>query len=283
MHLQSQFFKLLFAASLSTIVLFGLLKQNSTHTIIATTTISTTLKPNDTKFNAFIITASCNSRRFNATKSNLEDHFPNFFRIHCFLTIPLNDSRIHTSNVRYWKLLSSNLLTFIQLWMYVIPGYSKDNPYQWSFVFEDDVNFLNASRFYLPNYLNILQELMNNRQIRYDDGFFYLGICGPEYFNRTPPIFVKNTNESLICKKGYGYCLHATAITAKRSRLFWTEIASYRPISAELSLDHQLRQYSIRSQKDFYILGSNFEFPPLEEHYGIAYQDRGRFISTVIE
>ena len=281
MHLKSKYFKLSLIIFLSIILPWRIFNR----TPIPQSTSTTTIPPeaNDTKLNAFIITSACNSRRFNATKGNLEDAFPNLFRIHCFLTIPLNDSRIHTSNLRTWKQLSSNLLAFVQLWTYIIPSYSKGNPHQWSFIFEDDVNVLNASRFFLPNYIEALHQLMTHPQIKYHDGFFYLGACGPEYLNKTPIITIKNTNETLVSKKGYAFCLHASAITAKRSRLFWTDISSYRPGSSDLSLDLQLRDYSIRSGNHFYILGSNFEFPPLEEHYGIAYQDRGRFISTVSE
>lgn len=282
MHLKSKYLKVALIIFLSIFLPWKIFHRT---TIVQTTSTTTTvtLKSNDTRLNAFILAAACDSRRFNATKENIEDAFPKLFRIHCFRTIPLNDSRVHTAKLRSWKQLSTNLLAFVQLWTYVIPSYSKGNPHQWSFIFEDDVNFLNASRFFLPNYIEALHQLMDHPQIKYHDGFFYLGTCGPEYLNKTPIITVKNTNGTLLCKKGYAFCLHASAITPKRSRLFWSDIASYRPGNSDLSLDHQLRSYSIRSGNHFYILGSNFEFPPLEEHYGIAYQDRGRFISTVSE
>ena len=122
---------------------------------------------------------------------------------------------------------------------------------------------------------------MNNRQIQYNDGFLYLGICGPVYSKIHQPILIKSTNDGLLSRKGYGYCLHASAITAKRSKLLWTEISTYRPSSGELSLDFQLRLFCRRSNTNFYTLGTNLEYPPGTGHYGIAYQDRGRFESTV--
>ncbi len=231
-----------------------------------------------TKINAFIITVDCNSLRYNVTRENIERVFPNFFEFRCFLMIPLNDSRIHTSEVILWKKFSSNLLSFIDLWTYEIPKYSENNEFQWSFIFEDDVNFNDPSKVGLRNYITSLQEFMNNPDVQIKDGFFYLGICGPKYLNDTELL---NTNKSLISQRSYGYCLHATGITIKRARSFWGEIASYRPNSPDLALDHQLREYSIRSKHYFYTFGSNFLYPPGTGHYGIAFQDRGRFSTTI--
>jgi hypothetical protein len=122
---------------------------------------------------------------------------------------------------------------------------------------------------------------MNNPEIQLKDGFLYLGICGPEYPNNSQPLMSKTTNSSIISRRGYGFCLHATGITARRSRLFWTEISSYRPSPGESSLDLHIREYSIRSKNYFYTLGANLHYPPGSGHYGIAFQDRDRFWSTI--
>jgi hypothetical protein len=176
-----------------------------------------------------------------------------------------------------WKKLSSNLLTFIELWTYEIPKYSKDNELSWTFIFEDDVNFNSPSKFYLRNYIASLEELIYNPGVQINDGFIYLGICRPSFLKNTEPFIARNTSDNLISRRGYGSCLHASGITAKRSKLFWTEISSYRPNSPDSSLDFQLREYSIRSKTYFYTLGANFDFHPLEAQSGIAYQDRNRF------
>ncbi|UJR32546.1 hypothetical protein I4U23_020008 [Adineta vaga] len=231
---------------------------------------------------AYIITADCNSARFNSTKDNIEHAFPNFFEIICFLSIPLNDSRIYSaSSAILFKKWSSNLLTFIDLWTYVIPTHSVGNELQWSFIFEDDVNFCKPSEVYLKNFISPLQEMMSHPGVQLKDGFFYLGICGPEYSNHTETIILKDTNSTLISKRNYGYCLHATAITAKRSLTFWSTIASYRPNANEKSLDYQLREFSMKSTNYFYTFGSNFHYPPGSGHFGVAFQDRGKFWSTV--
>jgi hypothetical protein len=133
----------------------------------------------------------------------------------------------------------------------------------------------------LPNFIRPLQELMYNPEIQIKDGFLFLGICGPTFDNDSPPLISKNTNNTLISQKGYGFCLHASGITAKRSRLFWTEISSYRPSSPKNALDFLFRQYCIRSKKYFYIFGTNFHYPPGTGHYGIAFQDRERFGSII--
>ena len=181
------------------------------------------------------------------------------------------------------KTVSSNLLAFVDLWTYVIPKESASDPYEWSFIFEDDVNFINPSKVALLSYNNALKELLYNPEIQRQDGFVYLGICGPSFLNDTKPIVAKvtaNVNQTLISRKGPGCCLHASCITAKRSLLFWTEISSYRP-NLDLSLDKQLNDYSIRSSTFFYTFGANLLYPPGTDHFGIAYQDRGRFSNTV--
>lgn len=236
---------------------------------------------NQTEVIAFIISADCRSLRYNTTKANLERAFPKFFTIRCFPCIPLNDSRIHTSNVLLWRKFSSNLLAFVDLWTNEIPRYSQHNEYQWSFIFEDDVNIGDPSFFSLPDFIAPLEELMYNREVREKDGFFYLGICGPNFINEAKFFITNGTNKSLSSQRGYGYCLHATAITAKRSRSLWGEIASYRPNPGDLALDSQFRTYCIRSRNSYYTFGSNIHYPPNTGHYGVVYQDRGRFPSTI--
>ena len=231
---------------------------------------------------AFIITAECISARFNATKENIQRVFPNFFTIHCYKNIPLNDSRIHPSPVLHIKKFSSNQLAFVDLWTAVIPKYSAKDDLQWSFIFEDDINFVSPARVSLLDYTSALQEMMANPEIQLKDGFMYLGICGPDFDkNETYRLVPSQTNKTLLSQRGYGFCLHASGITARRSLHFWGEIASYRPNAPDNSLDLQLRQYSMRSGKHYYTFGSNFLFPPGTDHFGIAYQDRGRFSTTV--
>jgi len=248
---------------------------------ITTKIIQIQSKPNQMRLNAYIITENCTSLRFNTTKENIQRVFPNFFTILCYLFVPLNDSRIHTASVPLWKKFSSNLLTFIDIWTYKIPNDLNSNEYEWTFIFEDDVNFVDPSKVSLLNYITTLQELMYNKEIQSKHGFLYLGICGPTFDNDNQTLISKNTNNSLFSEKAFGYCLHATGITKRRSRLFWAEISSYRPNPGEQALDVQLRSYCIRSNNHFYTMGSNFHFPPDTGHYGIAYQDRGRFSTTI--
>ena len=179
---------------------------------------------NNTKLIAYIITENCHSLRFNVTKENIERVFPNFFLIQCVLPTPLNDSRIHSDPAVLMKKFSSNLLAFIELWTYKIPNHNlKTNEFEWTFIFEDDVNFTDPIKIGLKNYIQPLEELMYNNEIRYKHGFFYLGICGPTFDNKTRPIVANRTQKNiLLSRKGFGYCLHATGITTNRSRLFWT-------------------------------------------------------------
>ena len=248
-----------------------------------TSTSTSTRRPRgvQTHGHAFIITADCNSDRFNGTKENIERVFPTFFTIHCHQNTPFNDSRIHSSSELLFKKYSSNQLAFIDLWTNVIPNYSVEDDLQWSFIFEDDVIFNAPGKVSLLNYTSALQEMMFNSELQSKDGFMYLGICGPKFDNDTQVLVSSETNNTMISQRGYGFCMHASGITARKSRLFWAEIASYRPNALDSSLDLQVRDYLIRSGNHYYTVGSNFLYPPGTGHYGIAYQDRGRFSTTV--
>ncbi|CAF1129313.1 unnamed protein product [Adineta ricciae] len=178
------------------------------------------------------------------------------------------------------KKVSSNLLSFIDLWTYEIAKYSTSNELQWSFIFEDDVNFVPPSNFSLKTYINAIEQLMDHPEIQSKHGFFYLGICGPTFSNNSSLLTNKESNNTLVSRKGYGWCSHAMSITTKRARDFWFHMSSYRP-SPEGGIDLYLRQYSIQSKNEYYILGSNVHWPSNTGHFGIAYQDRKRFRSRM--
>jgi hypothetical protein len=233
-----------------------------------------------THANAFIISTNCNSIRFNFTKTNIERVFPNFFKIYCFTPILLNDSRIDKSLPLLNKKLASNLISFVTLWTYEFTKYSTNDELEWSFIFEDDVNFIEPSKVSLPNYINALQELMHHPEIQHKHGMFYLGICGPTFTNDNDTIIARFSNNSLLNRKGYGSCAHAMGLTIKRARDLWTEISLYCPISNGPT-DIYLRNYCVKSGNHYYTLGANLQWPPKTGHYGIAYQDRGRFGSEI--
>jgi len=69
-------------------------------------------------------------------------------------------------------------------------------------------------------------------------------------------------------------------LTTKRAKDFWIEMSLYRP-TPDAAIDFFLREYCIRSRNQFYVLGSNLHWPPGTGHYGIAFQDRGRFYSEM--
>jgi hypothetical protein len=230
---------------------------------------------NQTRIKAYLITHDCNSFRFITTKANIERVFPEFFNIICHLHVPLSDPRIHLHTLQILKDFSSNLLTFLDLWTYIISNTSK-NDFEWTFIFEDDVNFNDPSTVSLPNYIAPLQQLMDNREIQQKDGFFYLGICEPTFDNDSQPLISNDKTKGLESRKGCGTCLHASAITTNRSGLFWAEVSSYRP-NLDSTMGNILQDYCVRSRNSYYILGTNFLYPPGTRHCGIAYQDRGKF------
>ena len=232
-----------------------------------------------TRTNAYIIALNCTSARFNFTKRNIERVFPNFFDIHCITPIRLTDPRIDRSLDLYERKLASNLITFVTLWSYELQKDSTGSELDWSFIFEDDVNFIDPSNFSLPNYINPLQELMYNPEIQLKHGVFYLGICGPTFENNSQPLLASFSNNSLLSQKGCGNCAHAMGLTKKRARHFWTDISLYCPIPNGAT-DIYIHRYCAKNDK-YYIFGSNIEWPQNTQHYGIAFQDRERYRSQI--
>ncbi len=232
--------------------------------------------------NAFVI-SKCNSARYNFTINNLERGFPKFFNFICHEYPILNDSRIHTSPSLVAKKVSSNLIAFTDVWTYEIPNHSKYED-EWSFVFEDDVNvvepseWLSKKKVSLSNYNEILIGLMHYDEVRNRHGFFYLGICGPIFEKTERPI--KTVRSIIHHYKGYGSCAHAMAITKKRSRNFWSDLASFRPNNDD-AMDTSIKAFSIRSSMKFYTLGANIEMPQGTGHFGIVYQDRRKLKTTI--
>ncbi|CAF4231249.1 unnamed protein product, partial [Rotaria sordida] len=134
------------------------------------------LKPaTQTGANAFIISTDCHSARFNFTKENIQRVFPNFL---AFIAL----SRF--------------------IWTYEITKYSKYGELEWSFIFEDDVNFVEPSKVSLPNYINALQALMYHPEIQFKHGIFYLGICGPTFASDNHTLIIPFSNNSLLSHKG---------------------------------------------------------------------------------
>jgi hypothetical protein len=233
-----------------------------------------------TRANAFIISTDCNSARFNFTKTNIHRVFPNFFTIYCFKPIPLTDPRIGKSLSLLDKKLASNLLSFVTIWTDEIPKYSTNGELEWSFVFEDDVNFIEPANVSLPNYISAIQELMHHPDVQLKHGAFYLGICGPTFTHDNRTIIIPFSNNRLFSHQGYGTCAHAMGLTTKRARSFWKEISSHFP-THNVAADIYVRNYCLRQENRYYTLGSNFQWPPKSGHYGIAYQDAGRFPTEV--
>lgn len=233
--------------------------------------------------NAFII-SQCNNARYNYTVSNLEKAFPNFFNFICHRYPLLNDSRIHSSSDLVAKRVSSNLIAFADIWTYAIPN-NSDYDSQWSFVFEDDVSVVEPSRWISHNqgltslnYTEILIDFMHDEEVRDEHGFFYLGICGPIFLKADRPITVYH--DVIHHYKGYGSCAHATAITAKRARTFWADLASFRP-NPDRAMDTSLYTFCVRSQTMYYTFGANIEMLNGTKHFGIIYQDSDKFNTTV--
>jgi hypothetical protein len=86
--------------------------SSTTLTAANTKNIQNQSKPIELTPNAVIIPSDCKSLRFNVKKQSIELVFPIFLNISYFLSIQLNDSRIHSSSLLIHKEMSSNLLKF---------------------------------------------------------------------------------------------------------------------------------------------------------------------------
>ena len=237
------------------------------------------------QFNAFIITASCLGIRYNSTLKNLNRAFPNVFRFYCFKNIPLNDTRIHAGPTVHLKKISSLLISMIEIWSFEIQKFAT-NELDWSFIFEDGIDIVDRLSSSLklgsPNYPLLLQEVMRDREVQLNDGFFYLGTCNSS-FNVTSRPLTSNlkANHLFHHYRGHGLCSYATAITKRRARFFWTEISLYRSSEFEPTIDFYLQQYNIRSHSYFYTVGANIKWSSRIEQYGILFRDPEIFGSLV--
>lgn len=239
-----------------------------------TFTSETTKSPkfNQKTFNAYILTENCASDKYNITKTNIELAFPKLFSFFCYPLVPLSDPRIHVVPLNQLKVDSANLITFLELWTYKIPETSKTDEYEWSFIFEDDVNFIDANSMSLPNFIAPLQQLMTNREVQHKHGFFYLGLCRASFDEDSQSLTFNITTNQIHTRKGCGFCRYATAITNKRAELFWTEISTYRS-NIEGAIDVLLYDYCLRSGEHFYTLGANFQNSSKPGQTGIAFKN----------
>ena len=123
---------------------------------------------------------------------------------------------------------------------------------------------------------------MYDKEVQENDGLFFLGICGPTFNFTDRPLQAKAViNETVLHYRGYGFCGHALAFTTRRARLFWTDISSYRPAVHYSGVDRYIYDYCSRSGSRFYVFGANKCWPPKTGHYGLVYQERGIFSTTV--
>lgn len=181
--------------------------------------------PKQTYAKAFIISSNCPSPQFLYAKANLQRAFPHFFMIYCFQSIPLTDSRIDPQLSTGEKAVASDALSFTTLLIDQIANSARLDQYQWSFIFQDHVNFVSPTKFALDNYLDTVQELMHDFDIRIDDGVLYLGIHQPEFYAQHYGLVSSSSNSSLFSSKAFGRGTYAIALTKK----FVSEMLSSAP------------------------------------------------------
>lgn len=112
------------------------------------------------------------------------------------------------------------------------------------------------------------------------DGILYLGTCNPD-FRDNGTIIEQNNNSVFEYRRGVYFCTHGVAYTKRRAKTLWGEMSAYRFLHSEIGADTIAREWQIRSNTFPISIAQNIHWPPGSAHYGLFYQDRDRFSSTM--
>lgn len=208
---------------------------------------------------AYIISDDCTSTAYLRTKANIEKAFPNYFIIRCHK----NHRSVDSERTDDLKVVNDNrktsFLTFKNLWTTIIPLNADDNEFKWSFVFEESVDFIDSKSFNIKHLTFLLKETMDNKEIKYTDGFFYLGTCEPTLLKKNFDTNIPQVNQTITIGKARGNCLYATGITTNRARHFWSNITHYaKEFNVDVT-DAYFSNFCHRAHKSYYVLGTNIE------------------------
>lgn len=152
---------------------------------------------------------------------------------------------------------------------------------KWCYIFEDDVTFGQVDRFQLHNFFK------NHSAYMTQEGFMYLGICGPVWYSKSIANF-----EGYQVRRGIGQCSHAYAVTPRWARnIFPLVMQNAKYILDEWVENHHaatkwhydllLKFFFLRHAPKPAILGSNIVWSRAYSWYGLSYQDRQQFPSSI--
>ena len=113
-----------------------------------------------------------------------------------------------------------------------------------------------------------------------EEGILYLGTCGPEYVDN-----ITNMRYSLDglfeYRRGFYFCTHAVAYKKWRARTIWSDFAMNGFLRTTLGSDTIARLWQKTSKTYPISVAANIHWPPGVGHYGLFFQDRKKFKSTI--
>lgn len=154
---------------------------------------------------------------------------------------------------------------------------TRTTPNTWRFFFEDDIGLH-------PNVTAERGRLLVAKGLKLADkgGFIYLGLCGPTCSE--PPTQLDTDVEAARCA---GTCAHAFGFQRRRAGEFLTEMSALTLTGGDAVIlgfyfDRYMYEYGNQVQQ-VWLVGSNLKspIPSLSDHFGLLYQDRAMYPSTI--
>ena len=112
------------------------------------------------------------------------------------------------------------------------------------------------------------------------EGILYLGTCAPEYVDNITNI--RYSRDGLIeYRRGTYFCTHAVAYTKWRARTIWNDFTMYGFLRTVLGSDTIARSWQTMSKTYPISVAANIQWPLATGHYGLFFQDRHKFKSSI--
>jgi hypothetical protein len=168
----------------------------------------------------------------------------------------------------------SNQLTFVNYFRKFVNDKSAKLD-SWRFFFENDIALHPAVTAHEAR-----AAILEGMQLAAADGMLYLGICGPRGCEAKTQL----ASTGLEASRCSGCCSHAFGFTKWKAAAFLSVLPKFqiRPKVNGIHIDLVFMHYSNLVHKNWY-LGSSLKSPvkSVRDHFGILYQDRNHFNSTI--
>ena len=182
------------------------------------------------------------------------------------------------------KLISNMYSWYTLIQRFADEPSSVSNVSDWRFIFEDDIAAVPSA-----NLTNYTQAIRTGMEIALENGFLYLGICNPLCDSD-----IKSKGEVIEYTRCSGLCGHAFGLTKWKAKVFVKEMSELcvkfghihkricaNPCAKEnYCMGQFLRIYALHCG-NIHVVGTNVKSPENPDAFGIFYQNRQRFQSTI--